>query len=780
LAKKSTKVRKTVQAPSKEINLIDNTKFFIFILVLFWIIFFRELLTGGAFIFDDFLHQFYPQKFMSAVSLSNGEFPFWNPYTFGGMPFFAHIEIAVLYPVNLLLMLFVKNGELSPLPVQITILGHYLLCSISSFFLGKQLKLDNVASAILGILFPYSSYMMIHAMHMANVEAVSWLPLIFLFWIKFVDDKKFLYIFIAVFLMSLCILCGYPQVAFFNYLFISVFVLTVSISKLRKKEKKELIKIASAFAIFLLLPLGITAIQLLPTNEFVAISNRASFDYEFAKEGSVHPYDLLTLFMPKLFGVWNWNENSTDIAYWARHQPGSWMFSIANVYLSAIVIVIIIPFVRYLYKKKENILLIGFLSGFGVFVILFALGSNFFLHRILFETLPFFNRFRNPGHILFLYCFCVSILIAVGFNSLMNDRKGMLKYFSKKYLVSLIGVFAFIFILILLGTFKSGELVNNDEIYSWVTKQYTIFYFLMLAFAALMFLYIQEKIKTNTFVVLIIVLLCVDVYVNWFEQNNGTVFPEKTYDQNIQLIEQLKNDLENELFRVNMREGSNMLFQRNQGMRDRLPLVEGYGALLLERYYPFNKPDDQNSTQSHDLLNVKYKINVNKENRSIGIVLNPGFLPRALMFYDVRIFEENKVKEYMDSEEFDYRKSIVIEKTPGNISLPNISDSASIPVSDVKITEYGLNKISMIVETSENGFLLLSEVYYPAWKAYIDGKETEIFRTNYSMRSIYLEKGNHKVDFVYESDTFKTGMYITFVSLGLFLIGLVFLSYKRL
>ncbi|MFC2092554.1 YfhO family protein [Bacteroidota bacterium] len=780
MAKKNTKTRKTVKAPAKEINLEGNTKFYIIILILFWVIFFRELLVGNAYIFDDFLHQFYPQKFMSAVSLSNGEFPFWNPYTFGGMPFFAHIEIAVLYPVNILLVLFVKNGALSPLPIQISILGHYLLCSISSFFLGKQLKLGNVASAILGILFPYSSYMMIHAMHMANIEAVSWLPLVFLFWLKFIDDKKFLYIFIAAFLMSLSILCGYPQVAFFNYLFISVFVLIVFISKIRQKEKSDVIKISVAFLIFLLLPLGITAIQLLPTNEFVSISNRASFDYEFAKEGSFHPYDFLTAFMPKIFGVWNWNEASTDMKYWAQHQPGAWMFSIANVYISVLVIVVLIPFLRYLYNKKENLSLTGFLSGFGIFVILFALGGNFFLHRLLFETLPLFNRFRNPGHILYLYCFCMTILIAIGFDSLMKDRKGMLKYFTTKYFILLISVFSFFFILLLSGSFQSGDLLNNEQIYSWIKKQYTVFYFLLIAFGGLIVLFLKEKIKINVFIVLIIAVLCADIYINWYNQNNGTVFPDKTYDQNKQMIEQLKGDLNNEQFRINMRDGSNMIFQRNQGMRDRIPLIEGYGALLLERYYPFNKPNDPNSTQSHDLLNVKYKINVDKEKGTIGLVLNPGYLSRASMYYDIKTVDEDKVREYMDSDEFDYRKTLVLERTPLDFSLPEIKDTLNIPTSNVRITNFELNRINLDVETSENGFLLLSEVYYPAWKAYADGKETEIFRTDYSMRSIYLEKGNHKVEFVYESDTFKTGMYITFISLGLFLVGIVFLSYKKL
>ena len=374
----------------------------------------------------------------------------------------------------------------------------------------------------------------------------------------------------------------------------------------------------------------------------------------------------------------------------------------------------------------------------------------------------------------------MTVLIAIGFDSLMKDRKGMLKYFTTKYFILLISIFSFFFILLLSGSFQTGELLNNEQIYSWIKKQYTVFYFLMFAFGGLIVLFLKEKIKINTFIVLIIALLCADVYINWYDQNNGTVFPDKTYEQNIQLVEQLKEELNNEQFRVNMRDGSNMLFQRNQGMRNRLPLVEGYGALLLERYYPFNKPNDPNSTQSHDLLNVKYKINVDKEKGTIGLVLNPGYLPRASMFYDIEVVDEDKVREYMDSDEFDYRKTIVIEKDPGGVVLPDINDTVNIPTSNVRITEFIINKINLDVETSENGFLLLSEVYYPAWKAYVDGIETEIYRTDYSMRSIYLEKGNHKVEFIYESDTFKTGMYITFVSLGLFLVGIVFLSYKKL
>ena len=109
------------------------------ILLIFWVIFFRELFTGTSWFFgqswlwDDFPYVFYPGKFLASVSLSNGIFPFWNPYSFGGMPFFADPQVAALYPFNYFLKYFVSNNFLSPLVVQNSLLLHYFICSIFCF-----------------------------------------------------------------------------------------------------------------------------------------------------------------------------------------------------------------------------------------------------------------------------------------------------------------------------------------------------------------------------------------------------------------------------------------------------------------------------------------------------------------------------------------------------------------------------------------------------------------------------------------------------------------------
>ena len=64
--------------------------------------------------------------------------------------------------------------------------------------------------------------------------------------------------------------------------------------------------------------------------------------------------------------------------------------------------------------------------------------------------------------------------------------------------------------------------------------------------------------------------------------------------------------------------------------------------------------------------------------------------------------------------------------------------------------------------------LVSSEVYYPAgWKAYIDEKETEIYKTNYILRSIVVPEGSHLVEFRFDPPEYYLGFTITHVAWGL-------------
>jgi uncharacterized membrane protein YfhO len=66
------------------------------------------------------------------------------------------------------------------------------------------------------------------------------------------------------------------------------------------------------------------------------------------------------------------------------------------------------------------------------------------------------------------------------------------------------------------------------------------------------------------------------------------------------------------------------------------------------------------------------------------------------------------------------------------------------------------------VTATGNNLVFFSEVYYPvSWKAYIDGKETPIIKTNFAFRGLIVPKGQHTVEFRYESPKFEQGKTIS-------------------
>jgi uncharacterized membrane protein YfhO len=76
------------------------------------------------------------------------------------------------------------------------------------------------------------------------------------------------------------------------------------------------------------------------------------------------------------------------------------------------------------------------------------------------------------------------------------------------------------------------------------------------------------------------------------------------------------------------------------------------------------------------------------------------------------------------------------------------------------------------VTATGNNLMFMSHIYYPAgWKAYIDGVETEIYKTDYLFRSIVVPSGKHKVEIKFQPETYYKGKTISLVSN--ILVGLV-------
>ena len=94
----------------------------------------------------------------------------------------------------------------------------------------------------------------------------------------------------------------------------------------------------------------------------------------------------------------------------------------------------------------------------------------------------------------------------------------------------------------------------------------------------------------------------------------------------------------------------------------------------------------------------------------------------------------------------------------------------------IDFVKYSNNNIQLTTHSNTGGILVLSEVFYPAWKAKIDGIETEIYRADYNFRAIKVPAGQHSIEMQYNSTAYANGRLITLITLIISLFGLIFAS----
>jgi len=120
----------------------------------------------------------------------------------------------------------------------------------------------------------------------------------------------------------------------------------------------------------------------------------------------------------------------------------------------------------------------------------------------------------------------------------------------------------------------------------------------------------------------------------------------------------------------------------------------------------------------------------------------------------VVIRDRKSILEYMKSPSFDPEKEVILEEEPKKSRIQN----TEYRIQNTEIIRYEPNKVVIDVDASSDGFLFLSDTYYPGWKAYLDGKETKIYRANYYFRAVQVKEGKHRVEFSYFPKTFIIGL----------------------
>src|SRR5213075_472042 len=145
--------------------------------------------------------------------------------------------------------------------------------------------------------------------------------------------------------------------------------------------------------------------------ELAPQSQRAEISYQKSQEGVLSLPQLVTFIVPKFFGESGAQQNT----YWG---PGVYWAYWETCFYVGIGALLCTLFALFLIRKNRYV---AFFFGIIVFSLLFALGEDFFIHKLFFYYIPGFSKFRNPGRISLLFSISAALLSGFGLQYLIQS-----------------------------------------------------------------------------------------------------------------------------------------------------------------------------------------------------------------------------------------------------------------------------------------------------------------------------------------------------------------------
>ncbi len=766
---KNVKTTKETVTQKSKFDFLSLLPFAVFIITT--LIFFNEQIFGKGFFWEDFAEFVYPLQSFAARESASGATPFWNPYSFVGMPFLADLQTGFFYPLNRLLTLFVgPNGNLPVGALQFITIIHFMIAQTSMYLLLRYFKKSVFASIIAALSYSFSFMFVCHVFHPMIVYHLSWFPLVVMFFYKGMQQSSIKSSIYAGLILGMSMLSGHPQTTLYEVLFLGLLFAWEFISDLIKSDRntKKIINSIVAGIIPVVIAYGMFQIQFKPAQELADLSARSDMSLEKSAEGSLQYSQVLNSIVPNFFGN-VLPDGKSDVTFFLKMNgpdgkettaPYFYYWDTAYYFGLVALILGLIGFTAI--RRNRQLAFYLFISVFGL---LFALGDNSFLLGI-FHNLPFFNVLRIPARIMFFAVFGFSFAAAYGFDLIKENSK------DKKYLLKILLPIAIPLVLSLLGAIGILQIMAGvpSEYADKVAPFATTAFIITLIAGIVIFLYYRGLINNIIAGSILAIITFIDLFSAGADFNVSKIDYSQEYALPSENLDVFRPKYPNDIFRVNMRmySPSYMAMKRNQGMVSQIMLLEGYNPLLLKRAVPPLKEKDD----IHNLFNVKYEIALDTLRAAPYFAERKERLPRAWMVFDAKVLSPESVQSYMKSNKFDYRHSVILEE---NVDFKSNGIDSSLQ-SEVKCIEYTNNSMKYEINAPKAGFVVFSEIFYPAWKAKIDGNQTKILAANYCFRAVQVSAGKHTIEMYYDSDTYSSGKLISLITLVLSAATIVVLS----
>ena len=718
----------------------------------------------------DSKNQFYAMFRFLGDALRHGTLPLWNPYQYAGYPAVADPQSLVFTPTMLLFALAAPQASMQGFDAMV--FSHLVLGALGMLGLGRRWGWHPLAALLAALVFAFGGAAAGRLQHTGMIISYGFFPPS-LWALQAALDRRSLALGVVAGLLAALMALGRDQVAFLLCL-----VLVGAVLREILREGNAVAALRRRLPVLLVAGVTVVAVMAVPvllTMQLLQGSNRPGISYGVALQGSLDPANLLTLFAPNAFGSLDWPYN-----YWG---PGTTTIFGDNYtdrstnYLFAGTLPLLLVLWHGLAGGRLGERGVRTLALMGVIAVLFALGRFTPVFGLAFDLVPGVSLYRRPADAAFI------ANIALAFASGYLLQRFLEAGLPKLGWVRLAAVLLACGLVLGSGltlSFAAGHLGGILLALMPATAAASI------AVAVL----VRGNKPSRRSLVAALLVIATAAQLNW--RNADTAInaePSRNYSayelnpSEAAALAALRADMAPRLARgerprieILGLDGS----WQNAAMVLKLEDTAGYNPLRIgaysravgvgensdaPRWRAFPETFRGYNSRLATLLGLDYLV----LDRSIADLPRQMPRPRATLLYagdhiDVyrlgnpivpraslvtawRFVDDEAVIASGDLPEFKLGTEALIDRSDRDLLPASPEQPASPTAGAATITATGDDAVTIDVEATIPGILVLHDLYYPGWVAQVDGAASPVLRADLLFRGVAVPSGHHTVQF---------------------------------
>jgi hypothetical protein len=728
------------------------------IILAVWLIFFWRLFTPVdadrvQFASGDFTLQFLAFRHFGLSELQQDRWPLWMPCVDSGYPYFADPQAASFYPPVLLnyaghLVSGMPEFSLSALQLEAAL--HVLLAALLTYLFLRGEVRSRTAALIGALVFAFGGYLTGYpVLQLAILESAAWLPLAVWSARRLATKRDRRSVAVLALALALSVLAGHPQTyTLVWYLTGAYYLYWVW------REQSGWTKALARFAMAVMLAFMLSAVQLIPTFEFMRLSTRADLPYTVAGAG---------------FPL-------SDI--WQMIVPGALShFSPLYVGLLPLALTVFAIGAYGISRKSNSRSMVGrdtpFWLAAALIGLLISFGSNLAIFDGLYWFMPGYRVFRNQERDALIVSFALAVLSAYGADVLLHSLTRRLRAWLRREIRWLVGLVVLLGLASLVQIYLSAQSGSRE----WA-NQTTLAALLLALAAGLLAMRAYRPVRLMWLAALMVGVVALDLItidraVNW-------VVPYDPFPAQLPL-EAIRADANNTaVFRLH----NEQRLPGHAACMVGLNEVGGITPIHVGYYQDFIKQVPREVRWQ--LLNVGYVVTWRSvlddhlgrpvdatlldqqgegKDATYTYRLNEKQL-RAWIVHEVAVNpDRDAIYAMLAAPDFDPRRVAYVPK-----SIDVVTNQAIEPASIVTSQP---DRLVVDTDLTTPGLLVMSEVNYPGWTATVNGSPTPIMEVDGLLRGVALPGGSARVELYFRPGSLTTGGVITALGVVLCIVLIV-------